>query len=246
MALALYIKEDPALKLKKVQKRDRTFFGLITAVGFLAIIFSAGPFFLWQLKTMPKLTSKVDDAPIPAPQVLSIQSALAANVQVIEDPDGFSYFSTSYQPDQQSTDSAQLARPKEYTITIPKIKVKDAVVKVDSLNFEKNLSHFPGTAIPGDTGNTFITGHSVLPQFADPKNYRAIFTKLPELEVGDDVYVKVNGKTLHFIVQYSKVVDPRDLSVLSPISANGINLTLMTCVPPGTATKRLVVITSLI
>ena len=115
------------------------------------------------------------------------------------------------------------------------------------MKFDQNLAHFPGTAIPGEVGNAFITGHSVLPQFADPKNYRAIFTKLSDLEVGDDVYVEMpDNSTLHFSVQYSKVVDPRDLSVLLPISATGRNLTLMTCVPPGTNIKRLVVITSLI
>ena len=103
-----------------------------------------------------------------------------------------------------------------------------------------------GTALPGDVGNSFITGHSVLPQFADPENYRAIFTKLSDLEIGDDVQVTMAGQNFHYTVGYSKIVDPRDLSVLAPISANGRNLTLMTCVPPGTSSKRLVVITSLI
>ena len=65
-------------------------------------------------------------------------------------------------------------------------------------------------------------------------------------EVGDDVLVEFPDKTLHFTVQYAKVVDPKDLSVLLPISSTGRNLTLMTCVPPGTNIKRLVVITSLI
>ena len=129
---------------------------------------------------------------------------------------------------------------------IPKLKIKDARAKVDSLDFYNNLSHFPGSALPGEIGNSFITGHSVLPQFNDPKNYKAIFTKLSDLEVGDDVIVQMSGQTFHYVVQYAKVVDPRDTSVLAPISQSGRNLTLMSCVPPGTSTKRLVVITSLI
>ncbi|MBI2012473.1 sortase, partial [Candidatus Curtissbacteria bacterium] len=166
------------------------------------------------------------------------EASFPTNVQVVADPDGFSYFTTDYKP--------QNPRPKEFYLTVPKLKIKGAKVLVDNLNFYKNLSHFPGSAIPGEAGNSFITGHSVLPQFADPEDYRAIFTKLSDLEIGDDVVVEIEGRTLHFTVQYAKVVDPHDTSVLAPISPSGRNLTLMTCVPPGTNSKRLVVITSLI
>lgn len=242
MPLKVYIKEDTAAKLKKAKKRDRTFFGSMAAFGAFALIFAAWPFVAWQLKTLPKLTAKVQNAPIPAPQVLSTQSVMGQDVQILQDADGFSYFSTTI----ASESTASAKRPKEYTLSIPRLKIKDAKVVVDAITFDNNLGQFPGTPIPGEVGNTFITGHSVLPQFADPKNYRAIFTKLPDLEVGDDVFVKVGDQNFHYMVQYSKVVDPKDLSVLGPISTTGRNLTLMTCVPPGSATKRLVVITSLI
>ena len=256
MARYIYVKETPAAyreALKKLnrarhRKRDRFFFGLVSLIGASAIIFAILPFLAWQISTLPKLTGGVDSAPVPEQQILSAKTALAASVQVIQDPDGFSYFVPVNAEYNEATQSAQLAspRPQEFFITIPKLKIKKAKVKVDSLKFDTSLSHFPGSAIPGEIGNAFITGHSVLPQFADPKNYRAIFTKLSDLEVGDDVYIQMDDQTLHFSVQYSKVVDPRDLSVLLPISATGRNLTLMTCVPPGTNIKRLVVITSLI
>lgn len=237
MPLAIYIKENPFELRKAARRRDRTFFGLITALGAIAIAFAAWPFFTWQLVTLPKLTAK-SDTPVPQSQVLSARDILAGDVQVVENPDGFSYFVTTYKP--------QGERPKEFYLSIPRLKIKRALARVDNLNFYDNLSHFPGSAIPGEPGNSFITGHSVLPQFNDPKNYRAIFTKLSDLEVGDDVYVDLNGQTLRFVVQYAKVVDPKDVSVLLPISAAGRNLTLMTCVPPGTSTKRLIVVTSLI
>lgn len=238
MPLALYIKKDSAQEKRKAKKRDRAISTFILALGVVAIATAAWPYFAWQFKTLPRLTSKVEQAPIPKEQVLSEKSTLEANVQVIKDPDGFSYFSTNYVPN--------TIRPKEFAISIPRLKIKNAKVKVDNLNFATNLSHFPGSALPGEAGNSFITGHSVLPQFNDPDDYRAIFTKLTDLEVGDDVYVQVENQNFHYTVQYSKVVDPHDLSVLSQISAQGRNLTLMTCVPPGTSTKRLVVITSLI
>ena len=231
----LYLKNPPKIKSKR---QDRFFFAAISIVGFLSIIFAIWPYLVWQVTTIPKLTARIEQVPIPQSQVLSATTILSSSVQIVEDPDGFSYFTTDYKP--------QEPRPEDFFITIPKLKIEKARAKVDSIRFDQNLAHFPGTAIPGEAGNAFVTGHSVLPQFNDPKNYKAIFTKLSDLEIGDKVYVEIEGKNLEFIVQYAKIVDPKDLSVLSPISATGRNLTLMTCVPPGTNTKRLVVVTSLL
>ena len=244
MTLAIYIKETPKHQSspwpapKNIKNRDRFFFSFISLVGAVSIIFAVGPLLIWQFVTVQKLSSEIEKVPIPQGQVLSASTFLSQNVQVLEEADGFSYFTTDYKP--------TVPRPKEFTVTIPKLKINKARTLVDSLKFDTNLSHFPGSAIPGEVGNTFITGHSVLPQFNDPKDYKAIFTKLSDLEIGDQVYVEIEGKKLQFAVQYAKIVDPRDVSVLSPISPNGRNLTLMTCVPPGTSTKRLVVVTSLI
>jgi len=243
VSLAVYIKKPPVyLKPpkdpKRKRSRDRFFFSLISLVGLLSLIFALWPYFSWQLTTASRLTAKIDEFPIPKGRVLSASSTLAASVQVTQDPDGFSYFTTNYKP--------QGERPQEFQITIPKLEIENAQVKIDSLRFDKSLVHFPGTALPGEVGNSFITGHSVLPQFSDPENYRAIFTKLPELEIGDEVLVNLDDKTIRFVVQYSKVVEQDDLSVLGPITQNGRNLTLMTCVPPGTNTKRLVVVASLL
>ncbi len=243
MSLALYIKENPRERVQRTKRRDRTFFGLISALGAIAIIFSVWPYISWQLFTVPKLTAKVDEAPVPQTQVLAANTQFnSSNVQIIKDSDGFSYFTTDFQP-QNSTPSA---RPKQFLLTVPKLKIENALVKVDTINFFENLALFPGTAIPGDIGNSFITGHSVLPEFNDPKNYRTIFTKLSDLEVGDDVIARVGSQTFHFSVLYSKIVDPQDISVLVPISGSGRNLTLMSCVPPGTSSKRLIIVAGLI
>lgn len=245
MALAIYIKEVPPIHRQSYQiesrlkhrKRDRFFFGFISLLGISSIIFAIWPYIFWQVVTLPKLKGGLNDSPIPSKQVLS-NSTISNNIQIVQDPDGFSFFTTTFKP--------QGPRPVEFFLTVPKLKIERAKVKVDSTRFDTTLAHFPGSALPGQIGNSFITGHSVLPQFNDPENYRAIFTKLSDLEIGDDIIVEIEGKVLNYIVQYAKVVDPQDLSVLAPISQSGRNLTLMTCVPPGTNLKRLVVITSLI
>lgn len=244
MATTIYIKKplkvknpkEPRFRFKTNKNYEKIFFITITLVGFSAMLFAALPLIIWEVETLPRLTAKVEVFPVPKNQVLS--EKVTAGVQVIKDPDGFSYFTTDFKPKGQ--------RPKEYYLSIPKLKIDKAQVKVDSLTFDQNLAHFPGTAIPGEAGNAFVTGHSSLPEFADVNNYRSVFTNLSDLQIGDTIIVENNQQKLEFIVQYSKIVDPRDLSVLFPISPTARNLTLMTCVPPGTNSKRLVVITSLI
>ncbi len=238
MALAVYIKAPPkGVKIRHIN-RERAFYGFITGIGIFSIIFAAWPFVVWEVKVLPKLAAQSASlSPVPKAQVLSAQ-IIAQNVQVVQDPDGFSYFTTSLKP--------QGPRPEEFSLSIPKLKIENANVKVDDLKFDNHLALFPGTALPGQIGNAFITGHSVLPEFFDPKNYRTIFTNLSDLEIGDDIEVNLDNRIYHYTVQYSKIVDPKDTSVLAPISTSGRNLTLMSCVPPGTSIKRLIVIASLL
>lgn len=244
MSLEIYSKDIPSNFPPKERRIDRLFYAFISIVGLAAILFAAFPFFVWQLKIVPKLTFQVKEYPVPQEEVLSAKTNVTQNVQVVKDPNGFSYFVPTDALSKQSTNTND--RPEKFLISIDKLKIEDAVVKVDNVDLKNNLSHFPKSALPGEVGNSFITGHSVLPQFNDPKDYNAIFTKLPDLEIGDKINVELEGNQYQYIVQYSKIVDPRDLSVLKPISENGKNLTLMTCVPPGTNIKRLIVITSLI
>ena len=242
MPLVRYVKSPPPKP--KNPAVSRSFYISMVLIGISAVGFAIYPIVVWQISTLPKLTAKVEKFPIPSSQVLSSPKMLES-VDVIKNEDGFSYF----EPKSDAnflTSLSTLHRPEEFFISVPKISIKNARVAVDSTKFQKYLAHFPGTAIPGEVGNSFITGHSILPQFADPQNYLAIFTNLSKLEIGDDIEISLSGKTLHYVVQYSKVVDPKDTSVLLPISKSGKNLTLMSCVPPGTSLKRLVVVTSLI
>lgn len=237
MSLDIYSKDPPFVyDFERGKRRDRIFALTLSLVGGLSILFAVGPLILWSI-TSSNLNTKISDAPIPKGEVLAI-SDQSIEVQIEEDESGFSYFTTTYQPKEK--------RSGEFYVTIPKLKINKATAKIDSLNFYDNLSHFPGTALPGENGNVFVTGHSVLPQFSNPEDYHKIFTELPELEVGDVVDVDYLGNRFRYVVQYKKVVNPRDVSVLKPISKGSKNLTLMTCVPPGTSLKRLVVIASLI
>jgi sortase A len=125
-----------------------------------------------------------------------------------------------------------------YTLSIPKLNIKDALVLIAGDDLDKSLIHYGGTGLPGDYGNGVIFGHSVLPQFFNPENYLTIFSTLPTIEEGDDIFIKYDGVTYRYQVKNLTVRDPSDLTALEQ-QYDDSYITLITCVPPGTYWKRL-------
>ena len=131
-----------------------------------------------------------------------------------------------------------------YLISIPKLKIKDAVVTIGSMDLKKSLIQYPQTALPGQVGNAVVFGHSVLPQFFNSKNYLTIFSTLYRLNQGDEILVDFDNNHYKYIVDEMFEVKPTDLSVLDQ-RLDQKNLTLITCSPPGTYLRRLIIKTSL-
>lgn len=131
---------------------------------------------------------------------------------------------------------------KEFTITIPSIGLESVRTIVDSNDLNKSLVHLPGSALPGEKGNVFISGHSSLPQFYRPGNFKAIFSNLPKVKKGDSILVDAGGQKFEYIVEGLKVVDPSETWVINPPDNTGRYISLMTCVPPGLYLKRLIVL----
>lgn len=134
---------------------------------------------------------------------------------------------------------------KDFTVSIPKINLQAARTVVDTNEFDNHLGHLPGTALPGERGNVFVTGHSSLTQFFRQDNYKAILSFLPEIKKGDEIKINAGGVEYVYVVESQKVVNPTDVSVINPPDTIGRYLTVMTCVPPGLNTKRLVVLARL-
>lgn len=132
-----------------------------------------------------------------------------------------------------------------FTVTIPSIKLSEAEVFVDNNDAETHLSHLPGSALPGEKGNIFISGHSSLPQFFRVSNYKTIFSKLPDIKKGDSIFITAGGQKFTYIVKGLTIVDPKETWVINSPDQTGRYLTLMTCVPPGLNTRRLIVLAEL-
>lgn len=132
------------------------------------------------------------------------------------------------------------SRITHYSLSIPKLGIKDAVVQIGGEDLKKILVQYEGTAYPGQFGNTVIFGHSVLPQFFNPKNYLTIFSTLPTLEKDDEILIDFDGVLYKYLVEDLAEVAPSDISVLEQ-RYDDYHLTLVTCVPPGTYLRRLAV-----
>src|SRR5579859_3770741 len=127
-----------------------------------------------------------------------------------------------------------------YKLSIPRLGIQNATVSLGGEDLSQNLIQYPGTAVPGQIGNAVIFGHSVLPSFYDPKDYLTIFSTLPTLVNGDIISINYNGITYKYQVEEKYEVEPTDVQILSQDESDSF-LSLVTCVPPGLQTRRLIV-----
>lgn len=138
------------------------------------------------------------------------------------------------------TDSSLSSSFSTYYVSIPKLKIDQAAVIFGSTDLKKSLIQYPKTALPGQFGSPVIFGHSVLPQFFNPKSYLTIFSTLYKLQQGDEIYVDYDHIRYKYLVEEMYEVQPTDLSVLEQ-RFDGRYLTLVTCSPPGTYLRRLII-----
>lgn len=136
--------------------------------------------------------------------------------------------------------------PEYFYITIPKLNIENALVKseFDGPSPDDFIGHYKGSALPGEIGDSFIYGHSVLPWFFNPKNYKTIFSTLGDLEVGDKFTIEYNKRKIDYKVEDKVVLSPKEVTPLEswkPAYLNQPTVSLMTCWPAGTKTNRLII-----
>lgn len=135
--------------------------------------------------------------------------------------------------------------PQLSTLVIPKLGITAPIIFVDTYdeqtiqnNLINGVVHYYQTANPGKVGNSFITGHSSN-YWWQKGEYNYVFANLDKLVIGDQAKIYFEGNKFLYQVSSIKVVEPSDLTVLDQTSKP--TLTLMTCTPPGTSWKRLIV-----
>jgi LPXTG-site transpeptidase (sortase) family protein len=211
-------------------------------VGLSLFTYVGGYYYLWTLKETqiaqkPGMVAVLDTAPRSA----FVQSVTRQRPTSINNPN-----------DASAANESETIYPT-FNLTIPGLSIDHATVTTDVISNNediykpvllKSLAHYKGTAYPGEAGNSVIYGHSILPTFYNPKNYLSIFTKLDTLSAKEQLQVTWGKNVYTYAVEGMEVVKPDDTRVLH--YSNGKTLTLITCVPPGYTTERLLVFTRLV
>ena len=91
--------------------------------------------------------------------------------------------------------------------------------------------HWPGSANPGQLGNSVFAGHRV--------THSHPFRRIHELVPGDDIVFKMANGTFTYKMTKSSIVTPKDVHIVNPTT--DATVTLFACHPPGSARQRYVV-----
>jgi len=206
--------------------------GAILLLGVFLLANGIFPIISYQIKYAPRFSAIYS----PVPEGGRWRSSLVASAKENQD---FTKIS-SWFVEKPELEAKSATPVSYYTLDIPILGIKNAIVHVGGEDLKKELVQYPNTAVPGDFGNTVIFGHSVLPQFFDPQNYLTIFSTLYKLKEEDEIIVHYDGVRYLYRVEEVFEVLPTDLTVLSQ-RFEGKILTLITCSPPGTYLRRLII-----
>ena len=118
------------------------------------------------------------------------------------------------------------------TMEIPAIGLSHVIYQGVTLhNIDRGPSHWTGTALPGQRGNTVFAAHRVT-------NTRP-FRNIDRLKTGDEVIFTVHGARSTYRVNGNVIVEPTDTWIGAQTEA--FTGTLYACHPPGSLAYRYVV-----
>ncbi len=130
-------------------------------------------------------------------------------------------------------------------IETPVVYVNEENEKVFQDALANGVVHYPSTALPGEPGNPYIFGHSSDYRWKQG-NYKQVFKPLVDIPVGTVVRItNAAGELFVYKVIETKIVGPKDVSVLDQYNNERAMLTLQTSWPVGTALKRFIAISEL-
>lgn len=231
---------------KKRRKKILRFVGLlIFTIGFFIALYIFYPLVSWKIYFAPYFAQASFKSPIPKTTIVNptfIRELISQASNVIS---GVDYTNAqNWFPNYNPQIKKESPKIPSYTLSIPKLGIKDATVSTTDYDLAKHLIQYPTTATPPEKGTAVIFGHSTLPQLFNLKDYKTIFATLYRLKENDQIYVTINKITFLYKVFNISVVDPEDISIFTQ-DYNNSYLILVTCTPPGTVWKRLLIKTVL-
>src|SRR3989338_5857281 len=225
---------------KRNSKRNKTAIrsaGLLTIFTGLSVLsYVFFPFLSWQVYFAPVFAQQNIETPIPKTTVVnpSVGNLLENAVSSI----GVDYTNAdNWYPQSKATNGNIIP---EYFLSIPKIGIKDAVVSTKDPDLTRHMIQYNKDSVPPLSGNSIIFGHSTLPQLYNPKDYKTILANAYKVSVGDEIMIGVNEVSYKYKVISVTVVEPEDTTVLAQNFQDSF-ITIITCTPPGTVWKRLII-----
>lgn len=128
-------------------------------------------------------------------------------------------------------------------VRIPSLNVNVPLVLSPTMNdadvlqtLSRGVALYPNGVAPGQSGNTFVSGHSTGEVWKG--GYRFAFIHLNRLKPGDVIFLDYHGTRYTYKVTASRTIDPKVVPTLDA-SGNRPTLTLMACWPLWTTKSRL-------
>lgn len=127
----------------------------------------------------------------------------------------------------------------ELSVSAPIITSRSAELDVLENDLNKGVVHFPGSALPGNGGQTVILGHSAPLNWPKIK-YDGVFSDISKLKIGDKINVYYNNKKYSYSVKEHMILEVGE-DVPKPLTNSENVLLLVSCWPPGKDYKRIAV-----
>jgi len=158
-----------------------------------------------------------------------VERAQLPQVEAVEGEEG----PLEYHPEDVPVEGSEFAR-----LVVPRVGLDDVVVfeGVTRETLARGPGHMPGTPLPGQPGNSVISGHRT--------TYGRPFFDFDLLRPGDRIEVETAIGTHVYEVRESLIVAPTDVWVTDD-KAGGW-LTLTTCNPKFSARERLIIFAEMI
>jgi len=224
---------------KKATKKIVGIFSI--SLGVVTLLYFFFPLLSYQLYLSSAFAQSDIQAPLPQRFVLGSGSSIgglfsAGITNVTSDyRDARNWFPQA----KKSNTTAQ--RVTEYEFSVPSQGINHMKVSTVDFDLSKHLvQYFSTSKSPVDHGTSVIFGHSTLPQWYDPTNYMSIFAHMHLIKNGDEFIVSLNKIDYHYKVFSISIVDSKDQNIFAQSYDNSY-ITIITCTPPGTTWKRLVV-----
>lgn len=133
---------------------------------------------------------------------------------------------------------------KENSLEIPKIEISAPLVLVNSEKevykaLDRGVVLFPSSVLPGESDQTIILGHSAPVGWPKIK-YDWVFSRLNELEIGDEIFVYFNHQKYPYLV-VKKIFLERGEEIPEDLTSSENMLILISCWPPGKDLRRIAV-----